>query len=189
MNRMNHIAIALLALLIAAPAAAQDWERVFDTVEAGDGGYKVLMLDPSQPRSSTDRYKLVSLADLMAPVYTFPDSATRYVANKASATRPTFTATEMAAGGTSPGLLTAAPIPRPTATGVWVAVAVPENRPLTYGAIGTADRRTDRTGVFVPQAGTVTLGDDSYAVWVANETWSGGLDRRFMFFARAATVP
>ena len=181
---MKRICTALLLTAFAVPAAAQDWERVFSTVEAGEGAYKVLMLDPSEPRTSTDRYKLVSLADFMAPVYTFPDAATRYVALKAAATRPTFTAAEMAAGGTSSGLMTAAPIPRPTATGVWVAVAVPANRPLTYAAIGTADRRTDRTGAFVPQAGTVTLGGASYTVWVANETWSGGLDRRFMFFAR-----
>ena len=62
---MNRIAIALIALLIAAPVAAQDWERVFDTVDAPPANGRVLTLDPAQPRTSTDRYKLVPVDDIL----------------------------------------------------------------------------------------------------------------------------
>ena len=62
---MNRIVIALLALLVAAPAAAQDWERVFETVPTPESGWKVLMLDPDVDRSSRERYKLVGVEDLL----------------------------------------------------------------------------------------------------------------------------
>ena len=62
---MNRIAIVLLALLISAPAAAQDWERVFATADAPPANGRVLVLDPAQPRTSTDRYKMVEATDLM----------------------------------------------------------------------------------------------------------------------------
>ena len=181
---MKRIA-ALLALFIAAPVSGQDWERVFTADPVPDPGFRVLMLNPEADRASTDRYKLVSLADLMAPVYTFPDSATRYVAVKpGGGRRPTFTATDMLAGGISSALADAAPIPRPSGPSTWVAVAVPENRPLTYAAIGDANKRTDRTGAFVRQSGTVTIADTPYTVWVSNATFSGALDGRRLYFAR-----
>ncbi len=62
---MNRIAIALLALLIATPSAAQDWERVFSTVPAPKPTDKVLVLDPDEPRDSRDRYKLVEVPALL----------------------------------------------------------------------------------------------------------------------------
>ena len=186
---MRIPAIVFLAvLLLAGPASAQRWEGYYQPTDTPRPDHRVLVLNPAG-EAGTDRYDFLSLGDLMAPVYTFPDTATRYVALKASQSRPTFTATDMAAGGASPGLLTAAPIPRPDASGVWIGVAVPDNRPLTYATIGTADRRTDRTGAFVPQAGTVTLGGATYGVWVANQTYAAGLDGRYLFFARAASVP
>ena len=57
---MKRILTVLLLLAIAVPAAAQDWERVF-TEGAPEPAYLVLMLDPSEPRESRDRYKLAPL--------------------------------------------------------------------------------------------------------------------------------
>ena len=63
---MRRILFALLLLAIAAPAAAQDWERVF-TEGAPEPAFKVLMLDPSEPRESRDRYKLAPLGRSGSP--------------------------------------------------------------------------------------------------------------------------
>ena len=52
-------AVVVVALFVA-PAAAQDWERVFSD-GAPEPAFKVLMLDPSEPRESRDRYKLAPL--------------------------------------------------------------------------------------------------------------------------------
>ena len=60
---MRRIAISLLLLTFAAPVAAQDWERVF-TEGAPEPAFKVLMLDPSEPRESRDRYKLAPLGSV-----------------------------------------------------------------------------------------------------------------------------
>ena len=187
---MKRIAPTILAILIAAPALAQPWEGYYQPTSSPRPDFAVLALDP-EGEHGPDRYHFVSLADLMAPVYTFPDNLTRYIAVKRSTGRPTFTAAELAAGATSPGLLTAAPVPRiPQGSGgVWVGVAVPAARPLTYTAFGSAESRTDRTGTFVPQAGAVTLDGAEHSVWVGNETIAFGLDRRHVFFAPGASVP
>ena len=60
---MKRILIALLLLTLAAPVAAQDWERVF-TEGAPEPAFLVLMLDPSEPRESRDRYKLAPLGSV-----------------------------------------------------------------------------------------------------------------------------
>ena len=188
---MRLVAICALVLLAAAPASAQDWERFYPEAAELKPEMLTLLLDPTVPRDQEGRYAWVSLRDLLAPVYTFPDAATRYVALKRAASRPTFTAAELAGGTTSSGLLTAAPVPRISqgSEGVWVGVGVPKNRPLTYTAFGSPASLTDRTGTFVPQSGAVTLGGTEYSVWVGNETIAFGLDRRHVFFARGALVP
>ena len=185
---MRIVSATILVVLLAAPAMAQPWEGYYQPTASPRPDHQVLVLNP-EGGAGADRYDFLSLADLMAPVYTFPDAATRYVAVKVSGTRPVFTAADMSAGGTSPGLLTAAPIPRPGGAAVWIAVAAPTNRPLTYAAVGASYGRTDRTGAFVPQPGTVTLGSSDYTVWVGNATIASGLDGNFMFFARGASVP
>ena len=65
---MRRIAFALLLFTFAAPAAAQDWERVFGTDSNPDSSTQVLVLDPSQPRSDRNRYKRVALSDLVVPI-------------------------------------------------------------------------------------------------------------------------
>ena len=62
---MNRIAIALLALLIATPAVAQDWARVFAETDAPEAGFQVLVMDPDEPRTDRARYKRVALSDLL----------------------------------------------------------------------------------------------------------------------------
>ena len=65
---MKQIFTALLLFAFAAPALAQDWERVFGKVRNPDPSAQVLVLDPSQSRSDLNRYKRVSLADLVVPI-------------------------------------------------------------------------------------------------------------------------
>ena len=181
---MNRLILGVLATaIVASPASAQDWERIFGTDSAPPADFSVLMLNPGVGRDSPDRYKIVSLADLVAPFYTFPDSLTRYVAVKTGSHRPTFTAADMRAGNTSPALLKSARIPRPSQASGWVAVAVPLNRPLTYAAMGDRTVRHDRTGDFVRQAGTITLGGTAYTVWVADVTFSGATPNRSLYFS------
>ena len=163
---MRRIAFALLALAIAAPSYAQDWERVFDTIADPGGGYKVLLLDPSQPRTSTDRYKLVSLADLLSGVVDF---RCRYVAAKGL--EGAFTAAEFIAGNSGCDKRVGVRVPDPGVGAVWgyVAVAVPAGGPapdyLGY-ATATSNPGIDQSDLFIEQADGVTIDGVALDVWV-----------------------
>ena len=58
---MKRILIALLLLTLAAPAAAQDWARVFAETDAPESGWQVLVMDPEAPRSERARYRRLPL--------------------------------------------------------------------------------------------------------------------------------
>ena len=189
MKIVSICALAVVAAVaLASPASAQDWAHFYPEADERRADMLVQVLDPEVPRGERGRYVNMTLGDLLAGVHTFPDTLARYVAVKAASSRPTFTAADLMAGSSSPGLLTAAGVPPLPAgeSGVWVAAAVPVHRPLSYAAIGVAGRRTDRTGAFVPQGSTVTLDGVEYSVWVANETVSLLLEGQFVFFDRAA---
>ena len=49
---MKRILIALLLFTVAAPAAAQDWARVFAETDALESDWQVLVMDPEAPRPS-----------------------------------------------------------------------------------------------------------------------------------------
>ena len=53
--------IALLLFTVAAPAAAQDWARVFDTVPEGEPRHELLVLDPEIDRADRARYRRLPL--------------------------------------------------------------------------------------------------------------------------------
>ena len=63
---MNRIVIVLLAMLVASPVYAQDWERVFTPVDSPEDSHRVLVLDTDVDRSETARYRILSTADLLA---------------------------------------------------------------------------------------------------------------------------
>ena len=119
---------ALLALLIAAPAAAQDWARVFDLVDVAGPGDEVLLLDPDEPRSSTDRYKRLAVEDLTAPASLPAAARLVYVATASQA----FTA-----GDTNPDLRIA--IAGATADDVAFGSLVLFTGPLFQPAAGAVD--------------------------------------------------
>ena len=165
--RSIHLALFAVTLAAAAPAAAQDWERVFSETATVDGDHMVLVLDPSQPRESADRYKLVALADLLAGVVDF---GCRHVAAKPSAETGAFTAADFAPGNTGCGIRAGVRVPDPGPGVVWgrVAAAVPAGDAAPYlgYAPTTGNPGINQVDLFIEQPTGVTLAGDAYDVWV-----------------------
>ena len=55
------LAVLLALAATAAPAAAQDWARVFGTTVTGEPRYQLLVLDPDADRADSTRYRRVPL--------------------------------------------------------------------------------------------------------------------------------
>ena len=74
-------AAVAFVLCVTTSVMAQPWEGYYGATPTVQDDHQVLVLNPEG--EGQERYKFLSLPDLMAPVYTFPDTLVRYAAIKA----------------------------------------------------------------------------------------------------------
>ena len=164
----RRIAVCVLvALMLAAPAKAQDfidWQQITSRA----AGTVIPVYDPV-----ADDYRWITFEDLLGGVVVFDDELTRYVAVKArdpnNPTAPDFAASDFTGtNGTSvTGFLTSVAFPTmPSgATGVWVAIAVPVSTPLTYMDWAFQAGGFNTINIMEELTTPITIGTGQYTVW------------------------
>ena len=176
------VALVLLAALVApaAPAEAQDWFEIFDSLTEPDreAGMRLKVWDPTVEDdlgNTVGGYVVLRLETLLAGLVTFPDTYTRYVFQlEWPGSTPTVDATDIQGGTASAAGALAIQFPAPPAGAALVAIgfAVPEDADApTYTAIGTANSGLNGIHNYAQQSGTIDLTVNgavlAYDVWVS----------------------
>ena len=168
MKPTRLVSCALAVLLLAAPAAAQDFFE-WEEITSRNAGTVLQVYDPV-----SDTYRYITFENLLAGLdITFPDGLTRYVAiADGDAARPVFTAANMVAGSSGVGPSTGIPIPDfGSLNAIWIALAVPESAgTLTFIGQGAINTGLNSISAFEQQA-DVTIAGAVYDVWVTVDEW------------------
>lgn len=194
---LGVVCAALATVLWPCPVQAQDWALYPSTQERPEQ-FEVMLFDKHAPVGTTNRYRRITLGNLLKDLVIFPDGLTRYVtwiAEDATTPdlRPTsVTETVLTGGGQSGNQTDAVLIPAgpDMATSAWLVLGVPTGVAVPYLVIGPSNAGFDNTQSFTKLATTTTVSEAVYDVWVTNLRYklihAAG---HYMFLHPTATIP
>ena len=198
---MKTVLIAIITVLISAPAMAQPW--TYSEIDDRAADLVLLVEDPDGGGVNIDgstipAYHRIRFSDLLAGLVAFDDGVTRYVALLTipdHTTRPTtITEAELLAGTVVEGQLVGAVFPALGEAAAFIVTVVPTEVGLPYFEIGQTNGGTALLNLMGPTpVDTIDVGTPavSYEVYVSNNFIPAMFlaDGWYAFFSPSALPP